>query len=184
MKILKSEYSLNDFIFFKGNITECVIAVYKNPLFMRYFSLPIDKGTRESLDLGQGGWLIYSMYEIDPTDNMIIELQKQLRILNEERHSVLKRKFQTIAKLIDCLQNLYNNDFVYSDESYISDKPNGSIVFDVGPNADILSSVNHHGIPLDFLKLRKRRNSKVIKDMAREASSSEAFFNLMIKRLS
>ena len=184
MKIINSEYSLNDFIFFKGNITECVIAVYKNPLFMRYFSLPIDKGTRESLDLGQGGWLIYSMYKIDPTDNMIIELQKQLRILNEERHSVRKRKFQTIAKLIDCLQNLCDNDVVYSDGSYVSDKPNGSIVFDIGPNADLLSSVSHHGIPLDFLKLRKRRNSKVIKDIAREASSNEAFFNLMIKRLS
>ena len=184
MKIIKNEYNLNDFIFFKGNITECVIAVYKNPLFMRYFSLPIDKGTRSSLDLGQGGWLIYSMYKIDPTDNMIIELQKQLRILNEERHSVLKRKFQIITRLIDCLQNLCNNKFVYSNESYISDKSNGSIVFDIGPNTDLLSSVNHHGIPLDSLKLRKSRNSKVIKDIAREVSSSEAFFNLMIKRLS
>ncbi len=184
MKIIKSEYSLNDFLFFKGRSTETIIAVYKNPLFMRYFSLPIDKGKRESLDLDQGGWLIYSMHKIDPTDNMIIELQKQLRILNEERHSVLKRRFQTIAKLIDCLQNLYNNDFIYSNGSYVSDKPNGSIVFDIGPNADLLSSVNNHGIPLDFLKLRKRRNSKVIKDIAREASSNEAFFNLMIKRLS
>lgn len=184
MKIIKNEYYLNDFIFFKGNITECVIAVYKNPLFMRYFSLPIDKGTRESLDLGQGGWLIYSMYKIDPTDNMIIELQKQLRILNEERHSVRKRKFQTIAKLIDCLQNLCKNDVVYSNGSYVSDKPNGSIVFDIGPNADLLSSVNHNGILLDSLKLRKRRNSKVIKDIAREASSNESFFNLMIRRLS
>ena len=184
MKIIKNEYNLNDFTFFKGNITECVIAIYKNPLFMRYFSLPIDKGTRESLDLGQGGWLIYSMYKIDPTDNMIIELQKQLRILNEDRHSVLKRKFQIIIKLIDCLQNLRDNDVVYSDGSYVSDKPNGSIVFDIGPNADLLSSVSHHGIPLDFLKLRKRRNSKVIKDIAREASFDEAFFNLMIRRLS
>lgn len=184
MKIIKNEYNLNDFIFFKGNITECVIAIYKNPLFMRYFSLPIDKGTRASLDLGQGRWLIYSMYKIDPTDNMIIELQKQLRILNEERHSVLKRKFQIIIKLIDCLQNLCDNDVVYSDGSYVSDKPNGSIVFDIGPNADLLSSVNRHEIPLDFLKLRKRRNSKVIKDIAREASLNEAFFNLMIKRLS
>ena len=184
MKIIKNEYNLNDFIFFKGNITECVIAIYKNPLFMRYFSLPIDKGTRELLDLGQAGWLMYSMYKIDPTDNMIIELQKQLRILNEERHSVLKRKFQIIIKLIDCLQNLCDNDIVYSDGSYVSDKPNGSIVFDIGPNADLLSSVNHNGILLDSLKLRKRRNSKVIKDIAREASSSEAFFNLMIKRLS
>ena len=184
MKIIKNDYNLNDFIFFKGNITKCVIAIYKNPLFMRYFSFPIDKGERESLDLGQGGWLIYSMYKIDPTDNMIIELQKQLRILNEERHSVLKRKFQIIIKLIDCLQNLCDNDIVYSDGSYVSDKPNGSIVFDIGPNADLLSSVSHHGIPLDFLKLRKRRNSKVIKDIAREASSNEAFFNLMIRRLS
>ena len=184
MKIINSGYNLNDFIFFKGNITECVIAIYKNPLFMRYFSLPIDKGTRESLDLGQAGWLIYSMYKIDPTDNMIIELQKQLRILNEDRNSVLKRKFQIIIKLIDCLQNLYNNDFVYSNESYISDKPNGSIVFDIEPNAELLSSVSHHGISLDFLKLRKRRNSKVIKEIAREASSNEAFFNLMIRRLS
>ena len=184
MKILKSKYDVNDFLFFKGNITECVIAVYKNPLFMRYFSLPIDKGTRESLDLGQGGWMICFMYEIDPTDNMIIELQKQLRILNEERHSVLKRKFQIITRLIDCLQNLCNNEFVYSNESYVSDKPNGSIVFDIGPNANLLSSVNHNGILLDSLKLRKRRNSKVIKNIAREASSDEAFFNLMIKRLS
>ena len=46
MKIIKNECNLNDFIFFKGNITECVIAIYKNPLFMRYFSLPIDKGER------------------------------------------------------------------------------------------------------------------------------------------
>lgn len=184
MKIIKNEYSLNDFIFFKGNITECVIAIYKNPLFMRYFSLPIDKGERESLNLGQAGWLIYSMYKIDPTDNMIIELQKQLRVLNEDRHSVLKLKFQTIAKLIDCLQNLCSNEFVYSNKSYISDKPNGSIVFDIGPNADLLSSVNHNGILLDSLKLKKCRNSKVIKDIAREASSNEAFFNLMIKRLS
>ena len=184
MKIIKNEYSLNDFIFFKGNITECVIAIYKNPLFMRYFSLPIDKGTRASLDFGQGGWLTYSMYKIDPTDNMIVELQKQLRILNEERNSVLKRKFQIITRLIDCLQNLCNNDSVYSDGSYVSDKPNGSIVFDIGPNAELLSSVSHHGISLDFLKLRKRRNSKVIKDIAREASSNEAFFNLMIRRLS
>ncbi len=107
-----------------------------------------------------------------------------LFLLNEERHSVLKRKFQIIIKLIDCLQNLCDNDVVYSDGSYVSDKPNGSIVFDIGPNADLLSSVNHHGIPLDFLKLRKRRNSKVIKDIAREASSNEAFFNLMIRRLS
>lgn len=183
MKIIKNEYSLNDFIFFKGNITECVIAIYKNPLFMRYFSLPIDKGERESLNLGQAGWLIYSMYKIDPTDNMIIELQKQLRILNEDRNSVLKRKFQIIIRLIDCLQNLCNNEFVYSNESYISDKPNGSIVFDIGPNADLLSSVNHNGVLLDSLKLRKRRNSKVIKDIVREASSNEAFFNLMIKRL-
>lgn len=184
MKIINSKYSLNDFIFFKGNSTECVIAVYKNPLFMRYFSLPIDKGIRESLCLGQGGWIIYSMYKIDPTDNMIIELQKQLRILNEDIHSVLKLKFQTIAKLIDCLQNLYNNDFVYSNGSYVSDKSNGSIVFDIGSNADLLSSVNHHGILLDSLKLRKRRNSKVIKDIALEASSNEAFFDLMIRRLS
>ena len=184
MKIINSGYNLNDFIFFKGNITECVIAIYKNPLFMRYFSLPIDKGTRELLDLGQAGWLMYSMYKIDPTDNMIIELQKQLRILNEDRNSVLKRKFQIITRLIDCLQNLCNNDSVYSDGSYVSDKPNGSIVFDIGPNADLLSSVNHNGILLDSLKLRKRRNSKVIKDIAREASSNEAFFNLMIKRLS
>ena len=184
MKIINSGYNLNDFIFFKGNITECVIAIYKNPLFMRYFSLPINKGERESLDLGQAGWLMYSMYKIDPTDAMIIELQKQLRILNGDRNSVLKRKFQTIMKLIDCLQNLCNNEFVYSDESYVSDKPNGSIVFDIGPNADLLSSVNHNGILLDSLKLRKRRNSKVIKDIAREASSSEVFFNLMIKRLS
>ena len=57
-------------------------------------------------------------------------------------------------------------------------------MFDIGPNADLLSSVNHNGILLDSLKLKKRRNSKVIKDIAREASSSEAFFNLMIKRLS
>lgn len=184
MKIINSGYNLNDFIFFKGNITECVIAIYKNPLFMRYFSLPIDKGKRESLDLGQAGWLMYSMYKIDPTDNMIIELQKQLRILNEDRNSVLKRKFQIITRLIDCLQNLCNNDSVYGDGSYVSDKPNGSIVFDIGPNADLLSSVNHNGILLDSLKLRKRRNSKVIKDIAREASSSEAFFNLMIERLS
>ena len=183
MKIIKNEYNLNDFIFFKGNITECVIAIYKNPLFMRYFSLPIDKGDRESLDLGQGGWLIYSMYKIDPTDNMIIELQKQLRVLNEDRHSVLKRKFQTISKLINCLQNLCKNDTVYSDGSYVSDKPNGSIEFDIGSNADLLSSVNHNGILLDSLKLKKCRNSKVIKDIAREASSSESFFNLMIKRL-
>ena len=183
MKIINNGYSLNDFIFFKGKSSGCVIAVYKNSLFMRYFSLPIDKGTRVSLDLGQGGWLIYSMYKIDPTDNMIIELQKQLRILNEERHSVLKRKFQIIIKLIDCLQNLCNNDVVYSNDSYVSDKPNGSIVFDIGPNADLLSFVNHNGVLLDSLKLRKRRNSKVIKDIAREASSSESFFNLMIKRL-
>lgn len=184
MKILKSKYDVNDFLFYKGRSTGIIIAIYKNPLFMRYFSLPIDKGKRKSLDLGEGGWLIYSMYKIDPTDNMIIELQKQLRILNEDKHSGLKRQFQIIIKLIDCLQNLYNNDFVYSNESYISDKPNGSIVFDIGPNADLLSSVNHHGILLDSLKLRKRRNSKVIKDIAREASSNETFFNLMIKRLS
>ena len=184
MKILKSKCDINDFLFFKGKSSGCVIAVYKNPLFMRYFSLPIDKGTRDSLDLGKTGWLIYSMYKIDPTDNMIIELQKQLRILNEDRNSVLKCKFQIITRLIDCLQNLCNNEFVYSNESYVSDKPNGSIVFDIGPNADLLSSVNHNGILLDSLKLRKRRNSKVIKDIAREASSSEAFFNLMIKRLS
>ena len=124
------------------------------------------------------------MCKINPNDDMIIELQKQLRILNEDRNSVLKRKFQIIIRLIYCLQNLCYNDVVYSDGSYVSDKPNGSIVFDIGPNADLLSSVNHHGIPLDFLKLRKRRNSKVIKDIAREASSNEAFFNLMIKRLS
>lgn len=183
MRIIKNECNLNDFIFFKGNSTECIIAIYKNPLFMRYFSLPIDKGTRGSLYLGQTGWLIYSMHKINPTDDMIIELQKQLRILNEDRNSVLKRKFQIIIRLIDCLQNLYNNEFVYSNKSYISDKPNGSIVFDIGPNADLVSSVNHNGILLDSLKLRKRRNSKVVKDIVREASSNEAFFNLMLKRL-
>ena len=86
------------------------------------------------------------MYKIDPTDNMIIELQKQLRILNEDRNSALNRKFQIIIRLIDCLQNLCNNEFVYSNESYISDKPNGSIVFGIGPNADLLSSVNHNSI--------------------------------------
>ena len=184
MKILKSKCDINDFLFFKGKSSGCVIAVYKNPLFMRYFSLPIDKGTRDSLDLGKTGWLIYSMYKIDPTDNMIVELQKQLRILNEERHSVLKRKFQTIIKLIDCLQNLCKNDVIYSNGSYISDKPNESIVFDIGRNTDLLSSVNYNGIMLDSLKLRKRRNSEAIKKIVRDASSDEAFFDLMIRRLS
>ena len=56
-------------------------------------------------------------------------------------------------------------------------------MFDIGPNADLVSSVNHNGILLDSLKLRKRRNSKVVKDIVREASSNEAFFNLMLKRL-
>lgn len=133
MKILKSKYKLENFLFCRSIETGRILATYGTIAGLGLFTLPIKKPVmQESEDrLGESDWDIYKFSDIEPDQEMISELKRQIHKMETTLDIVLVEKFNSLVKLMDFLCDLACSRTTYAHKYLITNKIDSDIALNI-----------------------------------------------------
>lgn len=183
MKILKSKYDVNDFLFFKGRSTGAIIAVYKVKIFMEFFSFPILGSRYDNLQIGSKDWVQGRMEQIKPIPEMVSTLKSGLRLIETEPYSRLNTEFKALVSLVDVLFDFSSKDIIFKYGDYISNGKIDSPLFtEYSPRyCPSIIKINHGDIPIkSFTEIK---NNKYIRDFAYTALGDSTVFKYLLNTI-
>lgn len=183
MKILKSKYDVNDFLFFKGRSTGTIIAVYKVKIFMEFFSFPILTNKYENLQIGSKDWVQDRMDQIKPIPEMVSTLKSCLRLIETEPYSRLNTEFKALVSLVDVLFDFSSKDIIFKYGDYISNGKIDSPLFTENSPRYVPSivKINHGDIPMkSFTEIK---NNEYIRDFAYSALGDSTVFKYLLNTI-
>ena len=133
MKILKSKYKLENFVFYRSVETGRILATYGTIVGLGLFTFPIKKPeTKEGEDrLGGDEWDIYRFSDIEPDQEMISELKRQIHKMETTLDIVLVEKFNSLVKLMDFLCDLACSKTTYAHKYLITNKIDSDIALNI-----------------------------------------------------
>ena len=133
MKILKSKYKLENFVFYKSDQSGRILATYGTIVGLDLFTFPIKKPeTKEEEDrLGGDEWDIYRFSEIEPNQEMKSELKRQIYKMETASDLVLVKKFNSLVKLMDFLCDLAYSKTTYAHKYLITNKIDSDIALNI-----------------------------------------------------
>lgn len=183
MKILKSKYDVNDFLFYKGRSTGTIIAVYKVKIFMEFFSFPILTNKYENLQIGSKDWVQDRMDQIKPIPEMVSTLKSCLRLIETEPYSRLNTEFKSLVSLVDVLFDFSSKDIIFKYGDYISNGKIDSPLFTENspPYVPSIVKINHGDIPMkSFIEIK---NNGYIRDFAYSALGDSTVFKYLLNTI-
>ena len=183
MKILKSKYDVNDFLFYKGRSTGTIIAVYKVKIFMEFFSFPILTNKYDNLQIGSKDWVQDRMDQIKPIPEMVSTLKSCLRLIETEPYSRLNTEFKALVSLVDVLFDFSSKDIIFKYGEYISNgKIDSPLFIEHGPSyCPSIIKINHGDIPVKSFK--EIKNNKYISDFAYTALGDSTIFKYLLNTI-
>ena len=133
MKILKSKYKLENFLFCRSIETGRILATYGTMAGLGLFTFPIKKPVTQEFEdrLGGNDWDIYRFSDIEPDQEMISELKRQIHKMEATLDIVLVEKFNSLVKLIDFLCDLAYNKTTYTYKHLITNKIDSDIALNI-----------------------------------------------------
>lgn len=133
MKILKSKYKLENFAFYKSDQSGRILATYGTIAGLGLFTFPIKKPeTQKGEDrLGGNDWDIYQFSDIEPDQEMISELKRQIHKMETTSDLVLVKKFNSLVKLMDFLCDLAYSKTTYKHNYLITNKIDSDIALNI-----------------------------------------------------
>ena len=183
MKILKSKYDINDFLFYKGRSTGTIIAVYKVKIFMEFFSFPILTNKYENLQIGSKDWVESRMEQIKPIPEMVSTLKSCLRLIETEPYSKLNTEFKALVSLVDVLFDFSSKDIIFKYGDYISNGKIDSPLFtEYSPRyVPSIIKINHGDIPVkSFTEIK---NNEYIRNFAYSALGDSTVFKYLLNTI-
>ena len=122
MKILKSKYKLENFLFCRSIETGRILATYGTMAGLGLFTFPIKKPVTQEFEdrLGGNDWDIYRFNDIEPDQEMISELKRQIHKMETTLDIVLVEKFNSLVKLMDFLCDLACSRTIYAHKYLIT----------------------------------------------------------------
>ena len=133
MKILKSKYKLDNFLFCRSIETGRVLATYGTMAGLGLFTFPIKKPVTQEFEdrLGGNDWDIYRFSDIEPDQEMISELKRQIHKMETTLDIVLVEKFNSLVKLMDFLCDLACSKTTYTHKYLITNKIDSDIALNI-----------------------------------------------------
>ena len=133
MKILKSKYKLENFVFYKSDQSGRILATYKTIVGLGLFTFPIKKPENREVEdrLGGDEWDIYRFSDIEPDQEMISELKRQIHKMETTLDIVLVEKFNSLVKLMDFLCDLACSKTTYAHKYLITNKIDSDIALNI-----------------------------------------------------
>ena len=183
MKILKSKYDVNDFLFYKGRSTGTIIAVYKVKIFMEFFSFPILTNEYDYLQIGSRDWVQGQMEQIKPIPEMVLTLKSCLRLIETEPYSRLNTEFKALVSLVDVLFDFSSKDIIFKYGDYISNGKIDSPLFtEHSPRyCPSIIKINHGDIPIkSFMGIK---NNEYIRNFAYTALGDSTVFKYLLNTI-
>ena len=183
MKILKSKYDVNDFLFYKGRSTGTIIAVYKVKIFMEFFSFPILANKYDNLQIGSKDWVQDRMDQIKPIPEMVSTLKSCLRLIETEPYSRLNTEFKVLASLVDVLFDFSSKDIIFKYGDYISNGKIDSPLFTEHSSryCPSIIKINHGDIPIkSFMEIK---NNEYIRNFAYSALGDSTVFRYLLNTI-
>ena len=129
MKILKSKYKLENFLFCRSIETGRILATYGTMAGLGLFTFPIKKPVTQGFEdrLGVNDWDIYRFSDIEPDQEMISELKRQIHKMETALDIALVEKFNSLVKLMDFLCDLACSKTTYTHKYLITNKIDSDI---------------------------------------------------------
>ena len=183
MKILKSKYDVNDFLFFKGRSTGTIIAVYKVKIFMEFFSFPILDSRYANLQIGSKDLAQDRMEQIKPIPEMVLTLKSCLRLIETEPYSRLNTEFKALVSLVDVLLDFSSKDIIFKYGDYISNGKIDSPLFTEHSSryCPSIIKINHGDIPIkSFMGIK---NNEYIRNFAYTALGDSTVFKYLLNTI-
>ena len=183
MKILKSKYDVNDFLFFKRRSTGTIIAVYKVKIFMEFFSFPIFYSRYDNLQIGSKDWVQDRMDQIKPIPEMVSTLKSCLRLIETEPYSRLNTEFKALVSLVDVLLDFSSKDIIFKYGDYISNGKIDSPLFTEHSSryCPSIIKINHGDIPIkSFMGIK---NNEYIRNFAYTALGDSTVFKYLLNTI-
>ena len=133
MKILKSKYKLENFLFCRSIETGRILATYGTMAGLGLFTFPIKKPVTQEVEdrLGGNDWDIYRFSDIEPDQEMISELKRQIHKMETTLDIVLVEKFNSLVKLMDFLCDLACSKTTYAHKYLITNKIDSDIALNI-----------------------------------------------------
>ena len=133
MKILKSKYKLENFVFYKSDQSGRILSTYGTIAGLGLFTFPIKKPeTQKGEDrLGGDEWDMYRFSEIEPNQEMQSELKRQIYKMETTSDLVLVKKFNSLVKLMDFLCDLAYSKTIYKHNYLITNKIDSDIALNI-----------------------------------------------------
>lgn len=133
MKILKSKYKLDNFLFCRSIETGRILATYGSMAGLGLFAFPIKKPVKQEFEdrLGGNDWDIYRFSNIEPDQEMISELKRQIHKMETTLDIVLVEKFNSLVKLMDFLCDLACSRTIYAHKYLITNKIDSDIALNI-----------------------------------------------------
>ena len=133
MKILKSKYKLENFLFCRSIETGRILATYGTMAGLGLFTFPITKPVTQKFEdrLGGNDWDIYRFSDIEPDQEMISELKRQIHKMETTLDIVLVEKFNSLVKLMDFLCDLAYSKTTYTHKYLVTNKIDSDIALNI-----------------------------------------------------
>ena len=133
MKILKSKYKLENFLFCRSIETGRILATYGSMAGLGLFTFPIKKPVTQEFEdrLGGNDWDMYRFSDIEPDQEMISELKRQIQKMETTLDIALMEKFNSIVKLMDFLYDLACSKTTYTHDYLITNKIDSDIALNI-----------------------------------------------------
>ena len=133
MKILKSKYKLDNFLFCRSIETGRILATYGTMAGLGLFTFPIKKPITQAFEdrLGGNDWDIYRFSDIEPDQEMISELKRQIHKMETTLNVVLMERFNSLVKLMDFLCDLACSRKIYAHKYLITHKIDSDIALNI-----------------------------------------------------
>ena len=133
MKILKSKYKLDNFLFCRSIETGRILATYGSMAGLGLFTFPIKKPVTQVFEdrLGGNDWDMYRFSDIEPDQEMISELKRQIQKMETTLDIVLVEKFNSLVKLMDFLCDLAYSKTTYTHDYLITNKIDSDIALNI-----------------------------------------------------
>lgn len=133
MKILKSKYKLDNFLFCRSIETGRILATYGSMAGLGLFTFPIKKPVTQEFEdrLGGNDWDIYRFSDIEPDQEMISELKRQIYKMETALDIAIVERFNSLVKLMDFLCDLAYSKTTYTHKYFITNKTDSDIALNI-----------------------------------------------------